>query len=485
MHSMRSDLQQASINLFRHLVATDPAVRAQIERELEDIAQSLRKNLGAYDGMIRTPRGRELYMKEQALLEEYLGMLAQYLAVLRSGSAATDLSGPMGAKRAELAKVFDEHLALNITTSSQEANAAVAGAERSFGTVIGIVVLSLLLIGAVSFAIIRGIRGALGDIQRTMTRIERELDFRLRARVLGRDEIATVSGALNSLLEKLSGSFARIAQHTARLAGASAQMATSAEQVAGAAAQQSDAAAGMAANVEEMTVSINHVGDRSAEARQLSQQSGQLASDGARTIAETVEDINAIARSVADVSGRISELEAHGDSISSIVSVIRDVADQTNLLALNAAIEAARAGEQGRGFAVVADEVRKLAERTAGSTTEITGMVEAIREVSREASRSMAEAVAMVRAGVERAGSASSAIQRIETGSLDTLQRVEEIADAIREQGMASNNIASHVERVAQMAEESSAAAGSSARTAGELNTLARDMEQIIATYKV
>jgi methyl-accepting chemotaxis protein len=485
MHSMRSDLQQIAISLFRHLIIADPAQRQQIERDIEASAQELRKNFVAYEAMVRTPRGRELYDQEKKVLDEYLGMLTQYLGVLRSGGAAADLSGPMGAKRAELAKLLNEHLELSMSRASFEANTAVEAAERNVTLSIAVIVLALLLIGGLAFVIIHGIRKALDDIQHIMSRIERELDFRLRAPVSGRDEISMLSRAVNSLLEKLSSSFVGISQQTIRLAQASTQMAGSAQQVAVAAAQQSDAASSMAASVEEMTVSINHVGERAVETRHLSQQSGQLATDGAGVIAETVGDINAIAASVSQVSGRIRELEAHGDRISSIVSVIRDVADQTNLLALNAAIEAARAGEQGRGFAVVADEVRKLAERTAGSTAEITNMVGAIREVSREAARSMEEAVAKVEAGVGRASLASDSIHRIETGSRDTVTMVEEIAEAIREQGVASNSIASHVERIAQMAEESSAAAGNSSHIASELNTLAQEMQQAISSYKV
>jgi len=161
------------------------------------------------------------------------------------------------------------------------------------------------------------------------------------------------------------------------------------------------------------------------------------------------------------------------------------VADQTNLLALNAAIEAARAGEQGRGFAVVADEVRKLAERTSASTSEIAGTVDAMRSNAGSAVASMHGVVSKVAHGVERAQAANDSIKQIGDGSRNAVAMVEEIASAIREQGSATNNIATQVERIAQMSEESSAAAGNSAQTAQELDGLAADMQRIVSSYRL
>ena len=485
MHSIRSDLQLVAIGLFRALVTADPAARATIEREVESLALKVRDNLAAYEPLISSNEIRELHRQETLLLNEYLELLSENQRVSRAGGDNARFARPMGEKRAELASVIDRHLALNVSGTSAEVHAALVAAERSTRITIGVVVIALLVISLVSFSIIRGVRGALQGIQDIMTTVGRDLDFRKRASIIGNDEISKVSATLNNLLEKLSESLSGITQRTLRLTSAANTMAGSSEQIAHVAMDQSESATHMAANVEEMTVSIGHIAERAGDARDLSKQSGSLASDGAQVIQETVNDINAIATSVNLVSGRIRELESHGDTISSIVSVIRDVADQTNLLALNAAIEAARAGEQGRGFAVVADEVRKLAERTSRSTAEITDMITAIREVSRAAARSMEEAVVQVEAGVERAGLASNAIQRIQSGSHDTLQMVEEISDAISEQGEASNNIARLVERSAQMAEETSTSAGKGAQIAGELNELAREMQQIIEKYKV
>lgn len=348
---------------------------------------------------------------------------------------------------------------------------------------IGSVIIVLIIILAVIMS--RYISRSLFSIREAVSRIEGDLDFTIHAEVIGKDEISEVSTALNRLLDKLRSSLTAIAQSASKVVESSAQLALGSKKVADNSEQQSDSAANMAACVEEMTVSITQVSDRAREAHTLSIQSGKDALIGENVIAQTVTDINRIANSVKQASGRITELEVTSGQISSIVSVIKEVADQTNLLALNAAIEAARAGEQGRGFAVVADEVRKLAERTTRATKEIAVMIDAIKSVSKEAVESMAQAEVMVENGVRRATDASEAMQKIGQGSKQTGEMVEEITAAIREQSQASNAIAGSVENIAQMAEECSAAAKNSAESAGELDRLATDMQHIVRAYRL
>ncbi|WP_460537751.1 methyl-accepting chemotaxis protein, partial [Chitinimonas naiadis] len=197
---------------------------------------------------------------------------------------------------------------------------------------------------------------------------------------------------------------------------------------------QSDAAGAMAAAVTEMTESIHQIADSADRANQLSVESGQLSREGSAVIARAMDEMNRISDAVNQTSGVIDALADKTQTITSIVNVIHDVADQTNLLALNAAIEAARAGEQGRGFAVVADEVRKLAERTSTATREITAMIADIQHSSAESKTTMQMAVQRVASGVELAGQGGEAVKRIEDSAGRVVGVVEDISVALKEQ---------------------------------------------------
>ena len=316
-------------------------------------------------------------------------------------------------------------------------------------------------------------------------RIEHDLDFTGRLEVRGSDEVAQASTAFNRLLDRLQASFREISSHTEAVNTAANRVANASHEMSIASGHQSEAASSMAATVEEMTVSINHVADRAGEANQLSTASGELAHKGEGIIGDTVAGINSIAETVRHASEQISRLEQQSERINNVVSVIKEVADQTNLLALNAAIEAARAGEQGRGFAVVADEVRKLAERTTQSTQEIASTILEMQAGAQAAVQGIHAVVERVDTGVSRAEQANQAIQEIGDGSRRTVDMVGDISDAIREQSVASTAIAQQVEKIAQMSEENSAAAQSTSDTAGELAHLAQEMQQVVAQYRV
>lgn len=291
--------------------------------------------------------------------------------------------------------------------------------------------------------------------------------------------------ALDRMQSRLRGMILQINQAATQLLEAVQKITGASEQLSGAVNEQSNSASAMAATVEELTVSINHVSENAGEAGALANRSGQQSRDGSQVIQNTLASMNGIARTVQHASTKVSELGQHSEQISSIVNVIQGIADQTNLLALNAAIEAARAGEQGRGFAVVADEVRLLAQNTGKSTKEIAGMIEKIQLGVRETVESMRAGVIEVDQGVEMAGSADKAITEIRESSGQVLTVVEQISLALREQTMASQDVARNVERSAQMAEQNNLSVRDLLNTSTGLNKLATELKQEVDRFRV
>ena len=269
-----------------------------------------------------------------------------------------------------------------------------------------------------------------------------------------------------------------------QLARGAEQISTSSREVAQAAHKQSDATSSMAAAIEEMTVSINHISDNAKDTQQYSSSSLELSHSGVERIEGATREIRDIAVSVSAASDRIRKLEARARQISTIAGVIKDIANQTNLLALNAAIEAARAGEQGRGFAVVADEVRKLAERTSTATVEIEQMISGIETDTVEVVQAMDATLPEVDEGISAAEEAATALRQIKDGATTTLEHIREVADSTREQSLASDNIAQKVEEIASMVEETSAAMQASAETAARLEQIASELNTLVGRFR-
>jgi methyl-accepting chemotaxis protein len=302
-------------------------------------------------------------------------------------------------------------------------------------------------------------------------------DLSRRLPVEGDADSARVAAAFNALMDGLQTAFGSIRESIEQLAGSAGKVAAASTQVAEASVSQCDAATSTAAVVEQSSASIHQVADRTRETAEISRHASGLSARGEQVARETALEMTRIADSMRDSARLIASLSQRSHEISGIVKVIKDIAEQTNLLALNAAIEAARAGEQGRGFAVVADEVRKLAERTATATTEISSMIEAIQGEVTSAVGNLGARNDQIDQAVKLAGDVAGALAEINEGARKTEARIQEITDAASEQGAAGSLIAGNIGRIAQMARQNNTAvmdAANSARYVDELATRLR-----------
>ncbi len=299
------------------------------------------------------------------------------------------------------------------------------------------------------------------------------------------DEIGKLGHWFDMFLQNLHGIISQMRDSSQAVASAATEIAASADEMAEGLQTQEQQTQQVAAAVEELSQSVTEVAAKSADATKASEESQHLAEDGGKIVSSTIEEMRGIATEVRGSAETINALGVQSEKIGEIIAVINDIADQTNLLALNAAIEAARAGEHGRGFAVVADEVRKLAERTTTATEEVSSSIIGIQKETTSAVTLIEAGSERVGRGVELAGEAGSALTSIVGGSENLQSMVQDIAAAANQQSAASGEIARAVEGIDSITRQSSQGASQSAQAAGDLAHQAEQLQALVSKFKL
>lgn len=301
----------------------------------------------------------------------------------------------------------------------------------------------------------------------------------------GSNEISKIRAALENIRQKQTGLVGEVKDASTRMADTINTLVIAAAQVKSSVQEQTDSASAVAASVEELTVSIGQVHTHANQALGLSNQAGQSSISGRESVKQARQAMEKIGDASGNLAQSINNLGNQSDNISSIIQVIHAIADQTNLLALNAAIEAARAGEQGRGFAVVADEVRKLAEKTAQSTKSISSLISDIQNETRSAVAQVNGWADMINLGQCSSLGADQQMEAINHHTGDAERAVTEITEALKEQSSASTLIAQQVERIARMTEESQGVAHEVNHVITELQSLSNQMDTVMGKFKL
>lgn len=477
-----------SARLVRNIVLlADDNAKASNKENYDKNTVKITELFDQLDKMIKSDEGKELLKvmhETRTAFRSYTNEVVQLGLAHKQDEAVKVLFGENYKTQAAYFAAIKKMVEYQ---EKQVSNSTRSAAENylSGRTLMVILSIAAILLGAaLSYWVTHSITKPIGEAVGLVNQLANG-DLTARIEVSSKDEIGMLLLAMQNMVGKLKAMISEVSSSANQVSSTASQLSASSVQVANGSQQQSESASSMASAVEEMTVSIEQVSENAQKARDASKHSGEMSAQGAEVIQNAAAEMMKIEDSVKQFSQIIESLEQQSGEISAIVNVIKEIADQTNLLALNAAIEAARAGEQGRGFAVVADEVRKLAERTGTSTQEIATMIEKIQSGTRSAVASIESGVAQVGSGVALANQAGQSITEINAEAALVAQVVEDISDSLREQSIASNDIAKSVEKIAQMTEENSAAVQQSASAARHLEQLASSLQNTIGRFKV
>lgn len=483
MHdALRADVLSAMLVALGKSTSTKAEVTQSLKEHAEHFRQVLGDNLKLpLDDTLKTS-----LEKLKPTLDTYISAGERIVALALDNPEAA--RGELDTFNSAFSHLEDQMAALSevIESKTEQSDASTRQTLSNANLTLGaVLIVSLLLLLAQGRWVILSIMGPLQAASRIAASIARGNLSETITEPRRKDEAGMLISSLATMQRDLRGMIEVVRSNAHEVNHMSEQLSHGCHEVANSSQQQSGAASTMAAAASEMTASIEEITRHAGRALDMANQAEALAKDGGRVIHQVVNDMGGIARSAQQSAQVIRTLDKESEAIYSIIQVIKGIADQTNLLALNAAIEAARAGEQGRGFAVVADEVRSLAGRTSASTQEIANMVERIQQSTREAVTSMEEGVAQVDKGMAVTAEVERAIREILQATLSTTELVNDITRTIGEQSLASNEISHQVEMIAGMSQNNSRVIDETASTTDHLSGLAGKLSQSVDRFSL
>ena len=485
-------IQAAHARVYRTLAWSSTRSEGYIEKETKELITQLDAQIASFT---RWSEQAILDENEMTLVRQMTEQITKYR---KSIIAALDMAtvdinaGVMSMQSADdnfkpLSTSAEKLVDLEKQLGKGDIDRSTASSRRMVFIALALLIVSIGVAGVVSLLMARKLIGQIGGEPAYAEDIARRIasgDLSTSVQTRSGDQ-SSLLAAMSQMQDALRRIVGEIQQTVLEVATNTHQMSTVSQQVSASSERQSSDAASMAAAVEESTASVANVAASADGVRNIATEAQTLSEEGGHTVENAISEINRIANSFTESSSLIQTLSTQVEKVSTVANVIKEIADQTNLLALNAAIEAARAGEQGRGFAVVADEVRKLAERTTQSTQEIATMIATIQSSASVAVEGMTRGGTQVKHGVDMAAKAGVAMQRIELSTSKVLEAVAEISCALNEQKSASVLISQNVEEIARMADENGNSVMGISRSAGHLDQLTGRLKSAVSMFRM
>jgi methyl-accepting chemotaxis protein len=440
-----------------------------------------------YETLIVSDDERKLYQDLNQELAAHESVRLQVQELIKTGShrAGVHLSQTQGRDTSEaLIKKLAEDAELNHKGADAATAIAFAAYTSSLYWIVAALAAALVLGLFLTVVITRSISRPVG---KTVLILESLADCDLRGTldIDTEDELGVMAAALNKTIATFRTMIATISQSAEQVASASEEISSGAGQTVESARHQADQTHQAATAMQEMTATVQQISESSQKAADTSRGAAEAARQGGQVVEATLSSMRNIAAATTKTAALVADLGKSSEQIGKIIAVIDDIADQTNLLALNAAIEAARAGEQGRGFAVVADEVRKLAERTTKATKEIATMIQSIQAETKHAVEAMEVGNREVQVGVEKTSNSGTALKQIIRLSEQAGDMIAQIATAATEQSATTEQINANVTQISSATQESSAAAEQTAKACTDLSGLAFDLQTVVSQFKL
>jgi methyl-accepting chemotaxis protein len=486
------DSINSSVSLMRryelqHILSDSTEGWDRYEKAIAETEKKMALLEAEYQKLISSPEEKKLYDTYLAGWKSYKDILTKEISLSRAGQTkeAIALSRGEGKKVYDVVvEALEKNAALNKKGSDQAYLTAQAVYDQSRLIITGVIIAALLLGLGLALLVARSISRALQNGVAVAERLAQG-DLSVVIDVVSRDETGQLMSAMKKMAENLKTMISQINGTATQVASAASQLQSTSERIATGAEEVAAQSGTVATAGEEMSATSSDIAQNCQLAAEGAQRASQSAENGAAVVKSTVTVMGQIADKVQETAQTVKRLGASSDQIGNIIGTIEDIADQTNLLALNAAIEAARAGEQGRGFAVVADEVRALAERTTRATKEIGEMIKAIQIETRGAVAAMEQGVQQVEAGTEEAAKSGVALRDILEQVNDVAMQVSQIATAAEEQTATTGEISSNMNQITEVVQLTSQGAQESAQAASQLSGYAEELQRLVRQFNI